>query len=912
MPSAATVTPKVGFVGLGAMGFGMATHLVHSGYHVHGYDVYPPSAERFKTAGGTIAASPRDAAEGSEVFICVVVNAEQAEHVFFDSENGAVDALPQNATIALCSTVPAAFLSSVQERLFALGRSDINLLDAPISGGTIRAANGTLTILVSGSKKALDAGRKVLSELSDNGTKLFTIPGGLGNGSNAKMINQLLAGVHVIAAAEATALAINAGLDEREFYKHVVDGDGWSWMFENRVKHILERDWTPHSALNIFIKDMGIIASSAENLNFPVPLSTIAGQAYIQACSQGYGREDDAGVVRLFLNSSPLPEKSPITISMISTFLKGIHLATAAEAFALGERCGLDSKLLYDIIVSAAGSSRVYEKSVPVWLQGKRLQKDVQLTAEMAIVVHEAGKLRSPVYLGAMALQILQLSSESILNSGVSNAGNSSSRGEPVDCEPLPLVKTIASLPEPYAASDVRSEILRTLNNNNTPVLVVLDDDPTGTQTCHDIAVLMVWDVETLVAEFNSGVKGFFVLTNSRAFPPDEARELLKTICRNVQEAARLAGKEFEVALRGDSTLRGHFPLEPEVAEEVFGRVDAWILAPFFLQGGRYTIDDVHYVSEGDTLVPAGKTQFAKDASFGYRSSNLRDYVLEKAPGRFKAEDVVSITLEDIRIGGPRKVEEKLLGLKTGSVVIVNAAAEIDMNVFSAGLLAAEAKGKKFLFRTAAAFVSSRLGIEVKPPLSAKDLDMEYEKNSKGGLIVAGSYVPKTTAQLESLIARRGDKLRVVVLDVEQLVGAPENTEKIVREAVEIANEEIRSGGDVLVMTSRKLIAGNDAVSSLKIGGVVAAVLVRIIQGITVKPRYIIAKGGITSSDAASKGLSMKRASVVGQAAPGVPLWRCFEETSRHPEVPYVVFPGNVGGQDTLAEVVEKWALDRQ
>lgn len=256
------------------------------------------------------------------------------------------------------------------------------------------------------------------------------------------------------------------------------------------------------------------------------------------------------------------------------------------------------------------------------------------------------------------------------------------------DYKPLSLKETISALPPERPG--IRAQIQSILDKYDpeAPKLVILDDDPTGTQTCHDIAVLTVWDIPTLTNEFISSIGGFFILTNSRAFPPAEVRPLLMKICKNLKIAATAAGKVFEVVLRGDSTLRGHFPLEPEVVEEVFGKVNAWILAPFFYQGGRYTIDDVHYVLEKDALVPAGQTPFASDASFGYRSSNLRDYIQEKAPEKFKPENMVSITLDDIRRGGPTEVEKKLLSLNTGSIVIVNAAAESDMDIFSAGLLA--------------------------------------------------------------------------------------------------------------------------------------------------------------------------------------------------------------------------------
>lgn len=479
---------------------------------------------------------------------------------------------------------------------------------------------------------------------------------------------------------------------------------------------------------------------------------------------------------------------------------------------------------------------------------------------------------------------------------------------EPAEYPNLPVAETLEKLPSPYKG-EVLSLINERIANEKTPLLVVLDDDPTGTQTCHDISVLTVWDHDTLCKEFSVTKKGFFILTNSRALPGPEAKKLISTICENVRKAAKASGKEFGIVLRGDSTLRGHFPEEPETVEEVLGKVDNWILAPFFFQGGRYTINDVHYVAEGKNLVPASQTPFAADATFGYNSSNLRDYVLEKAGSRFTKDDLYSITLEDIRLGGPQGVTKKLLAAPKGAVIIINSAAESDMFVFAAGLLEAEQAGKKYLYRTGAAFVSCRLGIRGISPLTAHDLDMEYSSKSTGGLIVAGSYVPKTTAQLASLRERRGDKLHVIELDVEKMIHSQEEADKLVTAAIADASSQITAGHDVLVMTSRKLITGSDAILSLNIGSVVAAALVRVVSGIEVRPRYVIAKGGITSSDAATKGLNMKRALIVGQAAPGVPLWRCDEDTSRHKGVPYVVFPGNVGSDTTLAEVVERWAV---
>ncbi|KAJ5953980.1 hypothetical protein N7501_008259 [Penicillium viridicatum] len=478
-------------------------------------------------------------------------------------------------------------------------------------------------------------------------------------------------------------------------------------------------------------------------------------------------------------------------------------------------------------------------------------------------------------------------------------------------------------LPPPVASTDLETQVA---NSDDLPLLVVLDDDPTGTQTCHGINVLTVWDEEILTREFQQCNRGFFILTNSRALPTPEARELIREICTAVKHAAVRTQRSFEVVLRGDSTLRGHFPDEPEVAEDVIGAVDGWVLAPFFRQGGRLTIDDIHYVADPEEiLIPAAQTPFAKDATFGYTNSNLRKYVEEKSGGSIAEDRVHSISLEDIRIGGPEAVSRKLLSLGKRSVIVVNAVVDTDMEIFVLGLLAGEcifliqreiltwtakSHGRTYLYRTGAAFVSTRLGIAQIPPLMPKSLGLSTHASQPGGLILAGSYVSRTTEQLQSLIDGRGPSLEVIVLKVDDLLKSPEDADQAALDAADKAGQSILNGRDLLVMTSRDLITGNDGVSSLKIGSTVAAVLVLFLRLLVPRPRYIIAKGGITSSDAACKGLRMRRAQILGQAASGVPLWRCNEPTSKFSGIPYVVFPGNVGEHNTLRDLVASWAKE--
>ncbi|KAL4915696.1 NADP-dependent oxidoreductase domain-containing protein [Aspergillus aurantiobrunneus] len=463
-------------------------------------------------------------------------------------------------------------------------------------------------------------------------------------------------------------------------------------------------------------------------------------------------------------------------------------------------------------------------------------------------------------------------------------------------------------LPPAVPSTDLEAQIV---HSEGLPVLVVLDDDPTGTQTCHGINVLTVWDEGILTQEFLQCHRGFFILTNSRALPTPEARQLIGQICTAVKQAAAKAQKAFEIVLRGDSTLRGHFPDEPEVAEEVVGPVDGWILAPFFRQGGRLTIDDVHYVADAKgNLTPAAQTPFAQDATFGYSSSNLRKYVVEKSHGLIAENRVHSISLEDIRTGGPQAVATKLLTCERGSIIVVNSVLDTDMEVFVLGLLSAKFQGKTYLYRTGAAFVSTRLGIAQIPPLTPTSLGLSTHSSQPGGLILAGSYVPKTTEQLQSLIDGRGSHLQTIVVRVEDLLSSREAADQAALDAADKAGQMILHGQDVLVMTSRALITGNDGTSSLKIGSTVAAALVFFLRLLIPRPRYIIAKGGITSSDAACKGLRIRRAQILGQAAAGVPLWRCDEQTSKFSGIPYVVFPGNVGEANTLRDLVAAWGKE--
>jgi len=428
--------------------------------------------------------------------------------------------------------------------------------------------------------------------------------------------------------------------------------------------------------------------------------------------------------------------------------------------------------------------------------------------------------------------------------------------------------------------------------------VVVLDDDPTGTQTIHNLPVLTEWPVARLAAELAGDYPAFYLLTNSRALPPAQAERLNAEIGRNLMAAAAQTGRQFTVVSRSDSTLRGHFPGEVQALAETLGQsFDGWIVlvVPYFLEGGRYTVNDIHYVAEGEWLIPAGQTEFARDAAFGYQSSNLRHWVAEKMGG--SAENVQSISLDDVRRGGPEQVAAKLSQLSGGRVCVVNAVSYRDLEVFTRGLLTAEAAGQRFLYRTASSFVRVRAGLGPRPLLTPAELNLP---TTGAGLIVVGSYVPRSTGQVHHLLQL--PHLTSLEINVAALLD-DDGFQAEVKRVAAAADDALQTGRDVAIYTGRKLVTGPDAGSSLEIGQRVSDGVVAIVQAIQTRPRYLLAKGGITSSDVATRGLGLKRAIVPGQILPGVPVWQADAE-SRHPGLTYIVFPGNVGGPEAIAQVV--------
>ncbi|GKZ86230.1 hypothetical protein AnigIFM56816_001282 [Aspergillus niger] len=411
--------PKVAFIGLGAMGRGMAIQLLSEGFPVSGFDVNPMSLETLLAMGGTAAPSPRECVHDASFFICRVANATQIEHVLFTESVGAVFGLKKDATIILCSTVAPGFPQKILDQIHhRFCRPDINLVDCPVSGGTLRAAQGTLTIMSSGAQNALRLAHPVLQSFSQT---LYTIDGGLGSASKVKLINQHLAGVHIAIAAEAMGLAATMGINTKQFYDIVLKSPAHSWMFENRVPHMLCNDWSPHSALSIFVKDLRIVTSEGLNENFPLYIASAAERLYQFAARAGYEKEDDSGLVRIFIpqNLSLISEAThreshaadhERTSRMICLILSIVHGVAAVEALSLGIKLGLSIKALNSIISNAAGASKSFA-AVATAMMGQQITPIRTLTQSRDILKQAtiiAQTYDYPLQITTTTLQLLQ------------------------------------------------------------------------------------------------------------------------------------------------------------------------------------------------------------------------------------------------------------------------------------------------------------------------------------------------------------------------------------------------------------------------------------------------------------------------------------------------------------------------
>lgn len=435
--------------------------------------------------------------------------------------------------------------------------------------------------------------------------------------------------------------------------------------------------------------------------------------------------------------------------------------------------------------------------------------------------------------------------------------------------------------------------------------IAVLDDDPTGSQTVHDICVYTELTEGAVRAGFKDENGMFYLLTNSRSFSEEKTVQVHRDIAKSLQKVSGETGWDFLLISRGDSTLRGHYPLETDTLREELEKcgapaLDGCILCPFFPEGGRFTSEDIHYCKDGENYIPTGETEFAKDATFGYKASNLKDYIEEKSGGRYPAAEVLSVDLASLRALDFDGITALLLGAENFRQIVVNALDYTDLKVFAAALFRALAAGKHFLFRSAAAVPKVLGGIDDRDFLTREEMVTGEKKN--GGLVVVGSHVKKTNRQLEELKKEEG--LTFLEFHTEHAAEAGA-LEAETAAAVKAVEEVIRTGRTAVLYTGRTVVLpkGGSGEDALAISVKISEALTDVVARLSYEPAFIVAKGGITSSDVAVRGLGIRRALVLGQADKGIPVWRQGAE-AKFPGQPYVVFPGNVGADDTLANLV--------
>jgi uncharacterized protein YgbK (DUF1537 family) len=485
----------------------------------------------------------------------------------------------------------------------------------------------------------------------------------------------------------------------------------------------------------------------------------------------------------------------------------------------------------------------------------------------------------------------------------------------------LPAAQDVfAGLPRPRPDDPRLRQSIREMRAAEGVLLGVLDDDPTGSQAVHDVQVVTAGGEDVYADALAGPAATCFVLTNARSLAAPDAIQLTRHVARGLLAAAgriapggrggtaRQSGR-IQLVSRSDSTLRGHLMAEVEALQAVRREVsgagfDGVLVIPAFIEAGRLTAADIHWARTASGLVPVGETEFARDAAFGYAASDLKGFISEKSGGAISPGDVRSISLADIRCGGPDRVRDLLAGISGGAWVVVNATEYSDLETVAYAVLLAERGGKAFGFRTGPSFVRALAGLEPRAPLRGRELRPSRPGAAGNGLVVAGSHVAQTSRQLAVLRAEH--RITGVELDVPAVVGGTRG-DRVVAEAARQAADAL-SRSDVLLYTSRAVELGGNAEDSLSVGRTISGALASAVRQVVTASAgglaWIVAKGGITAHDVAVHGLGIRRAEVAGQLFPGmISVFRPLD-ASQAIGVPYVVFPGNVGDDATLAQVV--------
>jgi uncharacterized protein YgbK (DUF1537 family) len=431
------------------------------------------------------------------------------------------------------------------------------------------------------------------------------------------------------------------------------------------------------------------------------------------------------------------------------------------------------------------------------------------------------------------------------------------------------------------------------------PKIIVLDDDPTGSQTVHSCLLLMQWDVETLKIGLRDEIPVFFILTNTRAISPTEAKAVVKEVCHNLKQALSEAQiTNFLVVSRSDSTLRGHYPIETDAIAEELGDFDAHFLTPAFFEGGRITVDSIHYLLIDGVLTPVHETEFAQDSVFSYSYSYLPDYVAEKTQGKITADRVVTLQLADLR---SNNLTSQLLELHNNQCVAVDGETQADFDLLAQAILETSNQGKRFLCRSAASLLTSlaQLGTQ---PIPA-DKMATYKPTDKPGAVLVGSHVSKTTKQLQQLLEETATT--GIEVDVVRLHDYPQQRDDILQEILDLVLATWQQGQTPVIYTSRNELNFADIEQRLDFGIQVSNLLMDVVQGLPSEIGFLISKGGITSNDVLSTGLKLKTARLLGQILPGVSVVQTPEDHPQFSNLPVVLFPGNVGSDRALVEAWE-------
>jgi uncharacterized protein YgbK (DUF1537 family) len=432
--------------------------------------------------------------------------------------------------------------------------------------------------------------------------------------------------------------------------------------------------------------------------------------------------------------------------------------------------------------------------------------------------------------------------------------------------------------------------------------IIVLDDDPTGSQTVHSCLLLTRWDVATLKEGLQDNAPLFFVLTNTRGMNADDAAAITREVCVNLRQALdQLAGAGTPInpllVSRSDSTLRGHYPVETDVIAEQLGPFDAHFLVPAFFEGGRITRDSVHYLIVDGAPVPVHETEFARDSVFGYSHSYLPAYVEEKTGGRIRAGQVERFLLDDVRGDSlPR-----LMALQGNVCCAVDGETQDDLNHFCSQLMTAAAQGKRFLFRSGASLLTALAQLPAQPV--AGEAMHAYTRGGRAGAVVVGSHVSKTTRQLQELLQMTG--VAAIEIDVERI----ESQREVMLAAITDQAAQLHADGITpVIFTSRTEKTFADQAARLAFGATVSAFLMDVVRGLPATLGFLISKGGITSNDVLSSALALRTSRVLGQILPGCSVVRCPADHPRFADLPVVIFPGNVGDEHAVARAYARLA----